>query len=273
MSESPESQVRKRLAVLGFPVSHSRSPVMQTAALADLGMTPEWSYEAIEVAPEDFAAKVAEMAAGDFIGANVTVPHKEAALQIADSASPAAAEIGAANTLVFEDGVVRAENTDGPGVLDSLSEELPRQRALVLGAGGAARAAVWALAGDGFSVDVWNRSPERAVALTAELGGEVVAEPAAAQYDLIINASTAGLDGKNAMESLPVDPGDFRMNQTVIDLVYGTGPSGLLEAASLDGADAVDGLEILVRQGARSFVMWTGREPSLEVMREAARTT
>jgi shikimate dehydrogenase len=273
MTESTGPPASKRLAVLGFPVSHSRSPVMQTAALNDLGMTPEWSYEAIEVAPDDFAARVAEMAAGDFVGVNVTVPHKEAALRVSDTAGPAAVQIGAANTLIFEGGSVRAENTDGPGVLDSLPDELPRHRALVLGAGGAARAVVWALAGDGFAVDVWNRTTARATALADELGGEVVISPKAAEYDLVVNASTAGLGGEDAIGSLPVDPGDFRQGQIVIDLVYGTGPSGLLEAARRDGADAVDGLEILVRQGARSFLMWTGREPSLEVMRSAARTS
>ena len=269
MNESPP---RKKLAVLGFPVSHSRSPVMQTAALADLGMTPEWSYEAIEVEPEEFAGKVAEMAAGEFVGANITVPHKEAALRIADSAGRAAEEIGAANTLVFEEGSVRAENTDGPGVLDSLPDDLPRNRALVLGAGGAARAAVWALAGDGFAVEVWNRTPARALTLTDELGGTVVERPQASDYDLIINASTAGLGDSDALESLPVGSGDFREGQMVVDLVYGAGPSSLLEVAAEDGARAVDGLEILVRQGARSFEIWTGREPSLEVMRTAARS-
>lgn len=268
MTEGPP---QRKLAVLGFPVSHSRSPVMQTAALADLGMTPEWSYEAIEVEPDQFASKVAEMAREGFVGANVTVPHKEAALKVADAAGEAATEIGAANTLVFEGGEVRAENTDGPGVLDSLPDALPRNRALVLGAGGAARAAVWALVGDGFAVEVWNRTPARAIALTSELGGTVVDQPDASEYDLVINASTAGLGDSDALASLPVGPGDFREGQMVIDLVYGTGPSGLLEVARNDGAEAVDGLEILVRQGARSFEVWTGQKPSLEVMREAAR--
>ncbi|MGB7684612.1 MAG: shikimate dehydrogenase, partial [Solirubrobacterales bacterium] len=117
-----------RLAVIGFPVSHSRSPVMQTAALAELGLGGEWSYEAIEAAPERFEAKVREMATGDFAGANITVPHKEAALALADTPSGAAREIGAANTLVFHDGRVEARNTDAGGLLAALPGSPQGQR-------------------------------------------------------------------------------------------------------------------------------------------------
>src|SRR6476659_5567921 len=107
-----------RLAVLGHPVSHSRSPAMQNAALGALELW-DWDYIAINVAPEDFAAKVREMAAGDFAGANITVPHKEAALAVADQASEASQQIGAANTLVFADGKIEAHNTDADGLLAS----------------------------------------------------------------------------------------------------------------------------------------------------------
>jgi shikimate dehydrogenase len=111
-----------RLAVIGFPVGHSRSPAMQTAALRTIGLTPEWTYEAVEVEPENFEAKVREMAADDFVGANVTVPHKQAALALADGSSAAAAAIGAANTLTFADGRIEADNTDARGLLASLPE-------------------------------------------------------------------------------------------------------------------------------------------------------
>src|SRR3954451_12082727 len=97
-----------RLAVLGHPVSHSRSPAMQSAALEALGLAAEWSYEAIEVAPEDFAKRIGDLPAEDFVGVNVTIPHKEAALALADEASEAAEQIGAANTLSFREGGVRA---------------------------------------------------------------------------------------------------------------------------------------------------------------------
>ena len=111
---------RKRLAVLGQPISHSRSPAMHNAALAELGLAGEWSYEAIEVAPADFPRLVRQMAAEGFVGANVTVPHKVAALELADEASEAARAIGAANTLSFAGGRIAAENTDASGFLDSL---------------------------------------------------------------------------------------------------------------------------------------------------------
>ena len=129
-----------RLAVLGHPVGHSRSPAMQNAALAELGLGEEWSYEAIDVAPEDFEARVRAMPAEGFAGANVTVPHKGAALALADELSETAREIGAANTLVFAGGEIRADNTDAGGLLAALPSSPGGRRALVLGAGGAARA-------------------------------------------------------------------------------------------------------------------------------------
>ena len=150
-----------RLAVLGYPVGHSRSPAMHSAALAELGLGEEWSYEAIEVAPDAFEARVRAMPGEGFAGANVTVPHKGAALSLADELSETAREIGAANTLVFADGEVRAENTDAEGFLRSLPGSPAGKRALVLGAGGAARAIVWALLREGAEVEVWNRTELR----------------------------------------------------------------------------------------------------------------
>jgi shikimate dehydrogenase len=261
-----------KLAVLGFPVSHSRSPAMQNAALAALGLGEEWSYEAIEVAPEGFEARVREMVAGDeFAGANVTVPHKQAALALADAPSETARQIGAANTLSFPDGRIEAENTDAGGLLASLPGSPRGTRALVLGAGGAARAVVWALAGEGAAVEVWNRTPHRAEEICAELGGTPVLGPEQGSYGLIVNTSAAGLGGEDPFEHLPLSPGGFRSAQVVVDMVYGERPSPLLAAAGGAGAATVDGLEILVRQGALSLALWTGREAPLEVMRAAAR--
>src|SRR5438067_5770723 len=120
----------KRLAVLGQPISHSRSPAMQNAALAELGMADEWSYEAIEVSPQEFDARVRAMPGEGFVGANVTVPHKVAALALADEASEAARAIGAANTLTFAGGSIAAENTDATGFLHALGESVGGKRAL-----------------------------------------------------------------------------------------------------------------------------------------------
>jgi shikimate dehydrogenase len=260
-----------RLAVIGYPVGHSRSPAMQNAALAELGLADEWSYEAIEIAPEGFEAKLGEMATDDFAGANVTVPHKEAALALADTPSAAAGEIGAANTLVFRGGRIEARNTDAEGFLAALGASPSKQRVLVLGAGGAARAVVWALVREGASVEVWNRTASRAEQLCAELGGTAVAEPDQAGYELIVNTSAAGLGGEDPFEQLPLVPGGFDSRQTVVDMVYGERLSRLLEAAAVAGATTVDGIEILVQQGALSLQMWTQCESPIEVMRAAAR--
>ncbi|MSO41867.1 MAG: shikimate dehydrogenase [Solirubrobacterales bacterium] len=264
----------KRLAVIGHPVAHSRSPAMQRAALAELGLE-DWSYEAIDVEPAGFAGRVGDMQSEGFVGANVTIPHKEAALQAAGSASAAATEIGAANTLSFSEGEVRAANTDAPGLLEALPEPAAGKRALVLGAGGAARAVVWALAGQGARVELWNRTAERAEALAAEFGVSAQGGPAptlAADHELLINTAAAGLDpDQDQLAALGLDPAGLTPAMTVLDLVYGVAETGLIAAARAAGATAVDGLELLVRQGAASLRIWTGLEPPLEVMREAAR--
>ena len=244
---------------------------MQNAALADLGLASDWSYEAIDIDPEDFAARLRDLPTLGFAGVNVTVPHKEAAFDLADSAGEAAAAIGAANTLVFGAGGIRAENTDAPGLLDAVGEVKSGSPALVLGAGGAARAALWALLGAGAEVSVWNRTRSRAEAMTADLGGRTDPDPEGAGFELIVNASAAGLGGGEGLADLPLAAADFRPGQTVVDMVYGDGPGSLLAAAGGAGARVVDGLEILVRQGALSLEIWTGRRPSLEVMRAAAR--
>lgn len=261
----------KRLAVLGYPVGHSRSPAMQTAALAELGLGEEWSYEAIEVAPDAFERRVPEMSGEGFVGANVTVPHKGAALALADELSETAREIGAANTLVFADGAVRAENTDAEGLLRSLPESPSGKRALVLGAGGAARAVVWALLRDGAEVEVWNRTELRSRNLCEELGGEAVAKPRQGDYDLVVNTTAVGLDGEDPFAELPLAADRFAPDQTIVDMVYGEEPTALLAAAAAAGATTVDGIEILVQQGALSLEIWTDRPAPLETMRAAAR--
>jgi len=259
-----------KLAVLGHPVSHSRSPAMQNAALAALGLE-DWSYEAIDAAPEAFEMTVRELAEVGYAGVNVTVPHKEAALALADEASEASRQIGAANTLVFEGKRIEAHNTDADGLLAALPDPPRGQRALLLGAGGAARAALWALLWEGARVAVWNRSPERAAAICAELGGERALAPRQEEFDLIVNTSAVGLRGEDPFEHLPLRRQGFSEHQTVVDMVYGEQRSRLLKAAEGARAATVDGLEILVQQGARSLEIWTGRGPDLEVMRAAAR--
>jgi shikimate dehydrogenase len=261
----------KRLAVLGHPVGHSRSPAMHSAALVELGLGEEWSYEAIDLAPDEFERRVRAMPEEGFAGANVTVPHKSAALSLADTLSETAREIGAANTLIFRGGEICADNTDAAGFLAALTEPPGGARALLLGAGGAARAVCWALLREGAEVAVWNRTELRSRNLCHELGGAPVAEPDPVDYSLIVNTTSVGLREEDPFAELPLAAESFVPGQTVVDLVYGDGQTRLLDAAAQAGASTVDGIEVLVRQGALSLEIWTGREAPIEAMRAAAR--
>jgi shikimate dehydrogenase len=259
---------------------------MHTAALAELGLAGEWSYEAIEVAPAQFEARVRGMAAEGFVGANVTVPHKVAALELAEEASQAARAIGAANTLSFPGGRIVAENTDAAGFLDSLPAPPAGKRVLVLGAGGSARAVVWALVTSGAQVSIWNRTLERAEALARELGAEAVGggtdehRVPRSDFDLIVNATSVGMGTApesarpgSDLKALHIRADAMGETQLVVDLAYGPAPTELTRAAKERGATVVDGLEVLVRQGAASLRIWTGRDPPIETMRRAARAT
>jgi shikimate dehydrogenase len=274
----------KRLAVLGHPVSHSRSPAMQNAALEALGLAGEWSYEAIDLEPAEFAARARALPEQGFVGVNVTIPHKEAALELADEASEEAEQIGAANTLSFRDRAIHADNTDASGLLAALPGPVEGRRALVLGAGGSARAAVWALAEEGAPVSVWNRTPERADRLVRDLARAGAGTPAEGRltavtadqirangYELIVNCTAIGMRDEDPFEQLPLDPGRFDSQVAVVDLVYSGSESRLVREARARGATAVEGVEVLVRQGADSLRIWTGMNPPIDVMREAAR--
>ena len=270
-----------RLAVLGQPVSHSRSPAMQNAALAELGLARSWSYEAIEVAPGHFAELVRSLPDDDFAGVNVTVPHKLAALAVADRASAEARAIGAANTLSYRDGEIFADNTDGIGLVAALPEPPAGGRALVLGAGGSARAAVWALERAGAEVHLWNRTAATAESLLEDLG--LPAERLATAelldgFDLYVNATIVGMAeaaGPSAVAdepaALPLGAGALGETTVVVELVYGPHPTPLATLAAEGGAHLVDGLAVLVHQGAASLRIWTGLEPPVEVMQRAAR--
>jgi shikimate dehydrogenase len=270
-----------KLAVLGQPVAHSRSPAMQNAALAELGLVGEWSYEAIDVSPDRFAKLVRDLPDQGFAGVNITVPHKLAALAVADTASDAAREIGAANTFSFSEGEIAAENTDATGILDAIDAPVHGLHALVLGAGGSARAAVWALHNAGANVAIWNRTAAKAAELAAEFGVEhrITGDEQVAvdAYDLVINATTVGLEQAAThapthadLKAHPVAADSISARTTVVDLVYGSHETALAESARASGARVVDGLEVLVRQGAASLRIWTGLKPPLETMRRAA---
>lgn len=255
--------------VLGWPVRHSRSPAMHEAGYRALGLS-DWRYQLLPVPPELFAETVRALPGAGFAGANVTIPHKEAALALADEATAAARAIGAANTLTFlEDGRIHADNTDAPGLLDALPFDPAGRSAVVLGAGGSARAVVWALLDAGAEVLVWNRTSERAERLCAEIGGRATQAPLP-PADLLVNTTSVGLAGEDPFKLLPLTDA-IDGYPCLVDLVYGSGPTALVSAAQAAGATVVDGLEILVRQGARSFERWTGRSAPLDVLRAAAR--
>ncbi len=260
-----------RLGVLGWPVGHSRSPMIQNAALLACGLE-RWRYQLLPVPPELLAETVRALPGAGFRGVNVTIPHKSAALRLASEASARARGIGAANTLIFAGGEVQAENTDAPALIATLPWAPAGRTALVLGAGGSARAAVWALLDAGAAeVRVWNRTPERAHRLSAELDARAVNEIAPA--DLLVNCTSIGLDGLDAMfGQLPLRVDDLAGYECVVDFVYRDTDTELVAAARSLRISTVDGLDLLVGQGALSFERFTGLPAPLEVMRAAARS-
>ncbi|WP_217912783.1 shikimate dehydrogenase [Miltoncostaea marina] len=263
---------RTRLAgIIGWPVEHSLSPVMHNAAFAALGIN--WAYAAFPVEPARVPEAVRGLAAAGCAGLNVTIPHKAAVLGCCSAVSDAARAIGAANTLVPDgDGGWRADNTDAAGFLRALDEAAPLDLegadVLVIGGGGAARAVAFALRSRGARVRVANRTRARA----AELGEPVpfttaAMDAAAAAAALVVNATSLGLHGDEVPPELPMAGlGDGR---AVADIVYRPGGTPWLAAAARRGARTVDGLGMLLHQGAAAFEQWTGRPAPVQVMREA----
>ncbi len=261
-----------RLGVLGWPVAHSRSPKMQNAALRHVGLS-EWRYQLLPTPPELFAETVRALPAVGFRGANVTIPHKEAALALADQATPSARAIGAANTLIFEDGEINAENTDAPALIAALPFAPEGRTAVILGAGGTARAAAWALLDAGAAeVSVWNRTPLRARELCEQLGAVPVELVGLA--DLLVNCTSTGLDvSVSTFKQLPITADDLVRYDCVVDFVYTDNGTELAEAARSRSIPVVDGFELLVRQGALSFERFTGHPAPVDAMRAAVRQT
>jgi shikimate dehydrogenase len=233
-----------------------------------------WSYQRLPVPPELFEQTARALHASGFLGANVTIPHKQAALALAGEASDAARMIGAATTLTFgEGGAVHAQNTDAPGLIAALGRSPRGLSAVVLGAGGSARAAVWALLDAGAEeVAVWNRTPERAATLASGLGARAVPEPPAA--DILVNCTSVGLQRAAsqaaALNQLALTADHVGRYGCVIDLVYASQPTELAAVARERGVAVVDGLDVLVAQGALSFEAWTGLPAPREAMRRGA---
>src|SRR5947209_836441 len=208
---------------------------MMAAALRAAGLS-DWRYQRLPVPPELFAETVAALPTSGFRGANVTIPHKQAALALADAPSDRASAIGAANTLVFEpSGSIVADNTDAPALIEVLPAPPVGASALVLGAGGTARAAVWALTSAGAAdVRIWNRHHERALQLANELGGRAVGE--AQPADLLVNCTSVGREPRELVfKQLPVRADELAMFGCIVDFEYGCGDTALVHSGKALG--------------------------------------
>ena len=259
-----------RAGVCGWPVAHSRSPMIHGYWLRTLGIAG--AYQRFAIPPEDFAAFAASIRAGELAGANVTTPHKEAAFAACDRLSTAAKASGAVNTLWREDGALCGDNTDIAGFLDSLDAEAPAWRmtarsAVILGAGGAARAIVCALVSRGLErIVVVNRTAERAEALAHHFPGKTSAASwrdlpqRLAETDLLVNTTTLGMAGQAAVD---LDLAPLRSAAVVADIVYVPLATRLIEAARARGLRAVGGLGMLLHQAAPGFERWFGARPTV----------
>jgi shikimate dehydrogenase len=238
---------------------------MHEAAFRALGLDG-WRYQKLPVPRELLAETLEALPRSGFVGANVTVPHKQLALVLAAEATPTALAVGAANTLTFRpDGSFTAENTDVDGLLAALPAPVTGRTALVLGAGGSARAVVYALVRAGaIEVSVLNRTHARARDLARDLDARAV--EAAEPTDVLVNCTSVGLDDAAA---IPIDARFLGHVGAVVDLVYRTGGTRLVREARARGLPTADGLEVLVQQGARSFAIWTGHPAPIDAMRAA----
>ena len=269
------------VGLLGYPLAHSLSPALHNAAFAHLGMN--MVYVPLAVAPEALGAAVAGLAALGFIGANVTLPHKTAAAALVHELHDDARLLGAVNTLVVRGAAVEGHNTDVEGFVRAYQEAAPGEPvggALLLGAGGAARAAVLGSLRLGCTdLTIVNRSlaaaeelcglgrrlqPDvRCVALPlAELGPRQVRGA-----HLVVNATTLGMPGESKVPSALAD--NVGVDQIVYDLVYGPAPTDLVRRAAGRGARSIDGLAMLIWQAAAAFQLWTGTPAPVDVMRRA----
>jgi shikimate dehydrogenase len=285
MSDSPGISGRTQLTgVIGWPIAHSVSPAMHNAAFRALGL--DWCYLPFAVHPARLPDALRGIRALGLRGINATVPHKEALLALVDSLTPAARAIGAVNTVSLANDTIVGHNTDAQGFLRALGDvgfSPAGSTALILGAGGAARAVAYALATAGAKVKVLNRTPGRAQALAADLGArlagdlptgaslvgdnldENILRREAKQAKLVVNATTLGM--WPLVDSSPWPPAvPFPSDALLFDLVYNPRQTRFCQLAQASGAQTLDGLRMLVHQGAEAFELWTGSVPPIGVM-------
>lgn len=268
----------KRVGVIGFPVEHSLSPIMHNAAFKALNMR-DWLYDAMSIPPDILRLGLREPRDHGYIGVNVTVPHKEAIMQYVRPDEKARA-IGAVNTVDFRSNI--GTNTDADGFIMDLNAHevaVAGKRVLVLGAGGAARAAVYGLARAGAEVAIVNRTRSRALALVEHLraaagieGLRLMTLDEAADWGmpLIVNCTSAGLHPH--VEQTPWNQDlPFPAGATVYDMVYRPAETALMKQCVAHGGRAIGGLGMLARQGAIAFELWTGAEPPIDLMQSVLR--
>ncbi|MFN3213298.1 MAG: shikimate dehydrogenase [Henriciella sp.] len=258
----------KLLGVIGDPISHSMSPLIHNGWLRDLSI--DATYEAMHVPAGEISSALKTLESRDIIGVNVTLPHKHDALAACTEATKAAAKIGAANTLTFQSpGHWHADNTDAPGFLRALGETKgSEERVLVLGAGGSARAIVFALTNRNIPVTIVNRTVLKAAELAAEFGASATAFGDIAQYKdyidsatIVVNTTSMGYGG----DVLALPKGEGR---TFFDISYGKIAAPQLAHAAEQGWNTKDGLTMLVAQAAYSFESWFGEMPSFDAALE-----
>ncbi len=257
--------------LIGHPVEHSLSPAMHNSAYEHLGLN--YCYIALPVHPDSLTRAVEGIRALSFRGVNVTVPHKEMVIQSLEEVDDEALFIGAVNTVVNNDGRLKGYNTDGRGFIRSLEEEklhYKDKRIMVLGTGGAARAVCYYLAKEASELYLYDIDIEKARALASDLsdlGGKVFQAEStekAADADIIINATPLGL---RPTDPIPINEGLMAPDMKVIDLIYWDTP--LLVAAKDAGCTVMNGLGMLLWQGALAFELWTGKSAPVDVMKNA----
>lgn len=269
----------EKVGIIGYPLTHTLSPAMHNAAFRALGL--DWTYEVMPIPPDIVRLGLREPMQHGFIGINVTIPHKQAVLPFVQ-ADEAARAIGAVNTIDFRDNT--GTNTDVIGLIEDLrAHDIPLKdaRTLVLGAGGAARAAVYGLAQAGAKVTVVNRTLETAQTMVANLalhtptlmqGVQVntLDEALEGRVDLVVNCTSAGMypdvDDSPWIAGLPFPEGGI-----LYEMIYRPAQTRLMQYAERYGGQTINGVGMLVRQGAAAFKRWTGVEPPLEVMFAAVR--
>jgi shikimate dehydrogenase len=258
----------KVYGILGRPVAHSLSPAMHNAAFRELGINAV--YVAFLVA--DLAQAVAGIRSLGIQGLSVTIPFKEEIIPLLDELDPQAARMGAVNTMVRRENRLIGYNTDWLGAVQALEEktEIAGTRFLILGAGGAARAIVFAILEKGGQVGVSDLDMAKALALSREMEVEVVSPGHLEEYRaaVLINATPVGLEPE--AEAIPIEPRLLGRFQLVMDIVYRPLETRLLREAKRSGCAAIDGLQMLIHQGAAQFELWTGKKAPVEVMARAA---